>query len=828
MTPSDFSLAEVAVALPVDGTFHYLIPPGLNDRIKPGLRVLVPFGRRLVTGYVLGRLESSGRGRRPSGPIGPELKEIARVLDEEPFFGADLLDLFRFVSGYYHYPLGQVIAEALPTGLKVESLRRASITAAGREALDRPNLTGKEADFLKRLVRAGGLSLARLSREKGEILSLLRRFEGLGWAVVETHLSRDRVKPRSQTWLSPARTADKDRVRLGGRERELLDLLAKQGPTAADDLRPGFPTLNLMIPRLIGKGLLLTEDRILYRDDLGRALTFTRGAPELTEEQVRAVSALTAALERGRFAPFVLRGITGSGKTEVYLAAARQALDRGRTVLYLVPEISLTPALEGLLNARFQEEAAILHSGLSEGRRYDQWLKIIHRKARLVLGARSAVFAPLADPGLIIVDEEHDGAYKQEDKLKYQARDLALYRGRQHEAVVVLGSATPSLESFQAARSGRYHLLTLTERPGPGNLPRVDVVDLRFASGRRRTALTPMLKTALAETLAQGRQALLFINRRGLAGLALCLNCGYVVRCLNCSVALTPHQAPAADGRPGLILGCHHCGLEMKPPEQCPECRSGLVRYLGWGTERVENEVRKAFPEARVGRLDADTARPKGELTRILAGLRDQALDVLVGTQMVTKGHDFPHITLVGVIEADLGLHLPDFRAAERGFQLLAQVAGRTGRGQDPGRVIIQTYSPEHYTLLLARKHDYLGFFQQEIEQRLAAGYPPFTRLALVRFQGNSESVTASLARAAAESGRRLVQTSPRPGLDILGPAPAPLAKVKGRHRFQILVRSPKVKTLHAFLRDWLEQVRPTLKGQAVSLSLDVDPYHMM
>ncbi|MFH1091774.1 MAG: primosomal protein N', partial [Pseudomonadota bacterium] len=580
------------------------------------------------------------------------------------------------------------------------------------------------------------------------------------------------------------------------------------------------------------KGRLKIEERRVYRDSLGRAVSFESRPPVLSEEQAAAAASLTAALNRRTFSPFVLYGVTGSGKTEVYLAAAAESLAQGRTVLILVPEISLTPVLEGRLRARFGEEVGVLHSGLSDGERYDEWLKIKRREVRLVLGARSAVFAPLEDLGLIVVDEEHDGAYKQDEGLRYNARDLAVYRARQASALVILGSATPSLETFYAAKAGRYKLLRLPSRFGLGRLPRIDVVDMRLDTGRRRPVLTPIMKKALADALERKEQALLFINRRGTAGLAICMSCGQVVKCLNCSVTLTLHQSavePEALAGPDKgRLNCHYCGFEIEPPRRCQACGTGRIIYLGIGTERLEKEVQKAFPEARVGRLDADTARPKGELTRILTRLRDQELDVLVGTQMITKGHHFPNITLVGVIEADLGLHRPDFRAGERTFQLLAQVSGRAGRGEAPGRVIVQTYTPEHYTLLLAEKHDYLGFFEEELAQRLELDYPPFSRLALARFQGNSEAQARDKAEESAVLGRQLIESGRTPEVDLLGPAPAPLPKIKGKHRFQILIRAAKVQALQRFLDQWLNRIQPRLKGQAVSVSIDVDPYQMM
>jgi primosomal protein N' (replication factor Y) len=821
MTNLPATVAEVAVALPVSGVFHYLIPEDLREVVSPGLRVLAPFGPRQVTGYVLDLLASEEAVTKTG-----QLKYLTRPLDDDTLFGADLVPFFHFLSRYYHYPLGLVVAEALPSGLKVMSHRTARLTDQGAaRLLDGCSLTPSEKDFLGRLDRSQGLTMARLVKENCGLLSLVRNLESQGLVTVENRLHQDRIRAKKEKWLSIG-PGDQDQGKpLGSRETELLELLQTNGPTPAGELAPRFPSLAAMVKRLTVKGRLRVEERPVYRDALGRALFFEETSPRPTPQQERAIQSLSRAIQAQTFHPYVLFGVTGSGKTEVYLSAAREVLAQDRTVLFLVPEISLTPALEGLLRARLGQDVAVMHSGLSEVERYDQWLKIRRRKVRIVLGARSGIFAPLENLGLIVVDEEHDGAYKQEDKLRYQARDLAVLRAQQAGCLVVLGSATPSLETFQAARSGRYGLLTLDARIGQGRLPQVDVVDLRLDTGRRRPVLTPILKNALSQTLERGQQALLFINRRGLAGLPICLSCGHVIKCLNCSVTLTLHQKGSQGGE---ALNCHHCGFEIKPPQRCPACSSRLVRYLGLGTERLETAVRQAFPQARVGRLDADTARPKGELTRILESLRDRTLDVLVGTQMITKGHDFPNITLVGVIEADLGLHLPDFRAGERTFQLLAQVGGRAGRGEDAGRVIVQTYSPDHYTMLLAKRHDYLSFFEEEIKQRQESDYPPFTRLVLVRLQGNSEIRTAEAAREIARQGLMLLENGGNGDVDLIGPAPAPLAKVKGKYRFQILARGPLVRPLHDFLTRWMETVRPLLKGLGVSLTVDVDPYHMM
>jgi primosomal protein N' (replication factor Y) len=468
---------EVAVALPVAGTFHYRVGPKWRDDITPGRRVLVPFGNRRVTGYVLGR---AGDEAPEAPPLPRDLKEIIQPLDDEPLFGPEMTSFFRFTAWYYHHPIGLVIAEALPTGLKVMSHRTAHLTPDGQAALDQSETDPDEARLLGRLKKGRGQPLTRLAQDHpaGLVRSLVER----GWVRVDDQLSRDRVALRTETWvhLEPARTDLS--FRLGSREKEILGRLRDQSPLCASDLAGDGPTITPILQRLEKKNWVRLEQRPVYRDALGRSLDFGPEEPTATPAQSQAIDALAQALEEGVYAPFLLFGVTGSGKTLVYLAAARDALRRGRGVLWLVPEISLAPALEGLLRVRLDQDVAVLHSGLPPAERYDQWMKIRRGLARVAIGARSGVFAPIDNLGLVVVDEEHDGAYKQEDGLRYHARDLAVLRARQTGAVVVLGSATPAMETYGGAQSGRYRLLTLAERVGAGRLPRVDVVDMR--SGR--------------------------------------------------------------------------------------------------------------------------------------------------------------------------------------------------------------------------------------------------------------------------------------------------------------------------------------------------------
>ena len=816
--------AQVAVAARVTGLFSYLVPPELAGTAQVGQAVLAPLGARPAVGYImaLGRTQFSGR-----------LKPLLEIIGTEPLFGPGLSRLIHFIAAYYHYPPGQAAREILPGGLAPALIR----VLRSAETVDAP-LLGAEAEVLARLKGAGegGLDLKILSAEGlGEAA---RRLAASGRARPGWRLDYKAAGPRLEWWLGPADPPPAEPKRLGPREAALWRL-AQDGPAKPLSYFAHYVPRPLVQARsLAAKGLIELSAREVFRDDPNRALAPADPGPplELTPQQSRALSALETALagEGGR--EFLLFGVTGSGKTEVYLRAAALALAAGREVLWLAPEIGLTLGLESLLKSRLGgDRVAVLHSGLSAAQRHDQWLRIRRGLAPVVLGARSAVFAPLENLGLVVVDEEHDSAYKQDDSLRYHGRDLARWRAREASAVLVLGSATPSFESYQAALSGRLTLLEMSERPGTAVLPQVIIVDQRAEPARGRRALSPALGRALAETLARGEQALLFLNRRGLSSLPMCLKCGHVLECPHCSRALTLHgpQRPEAAvgaghaelGR-GETLVCHACGFRADPPSGCPHCLAPLVRYFGVGTERLLKIAAEVSPLVRGARLDTDSTRRRGEMKNILDGFARGEFNLLVGTQMAAKGHDFPNLTLVGVVDADLGLNLPDFRAAERTFQLLAQVAGRAGRGDVPGMVIIQTLNPRHPVLRAAAGHDYRAFFQAEIEARLELGYPPFSRLALIRFSGPEAARAEAAALAAAEAGRRLAAESDGL-LEVLGPAPAPLARLKEQYRFQILVRGTTAGIRHRFLSAWLPLAEKAASA-GLKLTVDIDPYHFM
>nr|WP_246325410.1 primosomal protein N' [Dissulfurirhabdus thermomarina] len=605
------------------------------------------------------------------------------------------------------------------------------------------------------------------------------------------------------------------------------------GLAAAEALPPGLLSARARrLDRILGRRAPLRER------DPGLAAWPGGPPPEPTPAQAAVLGELDAALSRGGFAPFLLHGVTGSGKTEVYLRAAAACLARGRGVLVLVPEIAMTAQTVGRFIDRFGEAVAVLHSGLTEAERLGQWLLLRQGKRRLAVGTRSAVFAPVADLGLVVVDEEHDPSYKQDDKFRYHARDVAVMRAKLQGAAVVLGSATPSLASFRNALDERYRLLSLDHRVERRPLPEVVLVDRKAhrpprRRPRRREAgappwLSPELHRALGETLERGEQALLFVNRRGFATFLFCQDCGHVFRCPRCEISLTWHKADAGpgaakgDGR----LACHYCGLTAPALPVCPQCQGHTVRAAGWGTERVAEDLAGLFPGVRVARLDRDVVRHRQDTEATLRAVRDGAVDVLVGTQMVTKGHDFPGLTLVGVLWADLSLHFPEYTAAERTFQLLAQVAGRAGRGDRPGRVVVQTWSADHYALQAATRHDFAAFFEAEMALRRALGYPPYGRLVNIRLSGaDGERVAAAAARLGRAAGR--LAAACRDGTEVLGPAPAPRPKLRNRFRWQLLLKGPS----GAALRRIWQRVASAEAGDlpsGIRVDVDVDPQHLL
>jgi len=800
---------EVAIHIPADRIFTYAVPAESRGETAVGKRVLVPLGKRSLTGTVIGIRRSTDR---------QDTKEITRVLDREPLFGEDDLRFYRWAAEYYFTPLGRAIGEILPGGIDIESLLWAVRLG---EADD---LKALQRDILGTLGRhTTGMALRSLEKELGRkaLLPELRKLEARGLVRLEERFRKPAVREKTEKDVlrteAPAGTA-----RLSERQREALRALESLGGRArvADFAEIGG-ALSLF-RTLEKKGLVAVRDRETLRSlEPAAAIGRTGAPPVLTPEQQTALEAVLKGIASGTFSPYLLHGVTGSGKTEVYIHAIAEAVRRGGRVLYLVPEIALTPQLVGRLESRFAaEEIAVLHSGIGPALRYDQWRRIARGEAKIVVGARSAVFAPVRDLRLIVVDEEHDTSYKQDERMPYNARDLAVVLAKQRGAAVILGSATPGLQSFYNTREKEFGYLCLTRRVEQREMPGIEIVDMkgeRDPNGKV-PPLSRRLVEQIARTLETKKQSLLFLNRRGFNTYHYCGDCAHVFRCLNCAVSLTHHLSEG-------VLRCHYCDFAVKAPPVCPECGGTRILSYGLGTERLAVEVQGLFPQARIARMDSDTTSARGSHGRILAALDRGEIDILVGTQMIAKGHDFPDVTLVGVVSADTTLNMPDFRAAERTFQLLTQVSGRSGRGGQPGTVVIQTLNPGHYAIRRTREHDFAGFYADEIDLRRDLQYPPFSRMVNLVVSGTGREQVEKAAARLGQRAKKLAEgdgTRTRP--TVIGPMEAPLGKVRGRYRWQVLVRGRQVRPLHAFVRRLIEGIE--IPG--CEIRVDVDPVNFM
>lgn len=757
---------EVAVDAPLATTLTYGQPNGRIEPLPVGCCVRVPLGGRRVVGFVLGPAESDS----PTFTVKP----ILELLDDFPVFPPELLPFYRWVARYYHHPLGEVLRTALPM---VPTSRRK---------------TRVQAKMVETLVPGSDLADYLHSSQKGdELIALLQQERSYVLKKAEQKAFRLFLAQYFSQERQPVMRAQLNRL---------------------------YPGAGPRLDRLVALNILQQTRVRVFRDPFGDPPQLQPKPDQLTVEQRQVMDSLLPAVDSASFVPFLLHGVTGCGKTEIYLRSVEHVMHLGGTALVLVPEIALASQMEAHFHSRFGEQLAVLHSGLSEGERFDQWQRVLDGSARVVLGARSAVFAPLLRLGIVIVDEEHEPAYKQEDGLRYNGRDLAVLRARMAGCPVLLGSATPSVVSYHHCQEKKYRLLTMHHRVANQPLPRVEIVDLAGSQrSRPDLSFSDQLINALADTLERRKQSLLFVNRRGFSSSMLCRDCGAIVQCKHCQVSLTLHR-----GRN--ILLCHYCGYSRHPDAICPTCGSTRISGVGIGSERIEEEVRQLFPQARVARLDSDTTSNRKHYLATLKAVREHQVDILIGTQMIAKGLHFPDITLVGVVWADSGLGMPDYKAAERTFALLSQVTGRAGRGGDPGLVIVQTYQPHHYSICLAQQHDYPGFFSREIAIRAPLHYPPFTRMINIRFSGLDEDRVRAAAVQVAECIRHHRWADK---MELLGPSPSPLVKIKDKTRWQLLLKSEHQAVLHAVCDEILARKRQ-LCPAAVTMGFDVDPENMM
>ncbi len=817
--PETNHFVEVAVPLPIRKTFVYEVPEELRSAALPGKGVVVPFGRRFLSGFVLGPAKEI--------PPGKKILPIRQVLDDEASISKEFLALMEWVANYYIQPIGEVIKAALPTGIRLRSREVYTITPKGLENLATGPGESLESKILRALKRQGGKgSISPRAQKNSSPATHDAIHRMIEEGLIKKEENRLEQKVKGKTFAYAQFLKRDDEVFLTPRQKEALDFIQKAGEVPVAEFKKKFKNASSILAALKDHEFVGMIHKESYRQPSWEGIEdWADGPPSLlTEPQRKAVEEIGQALRSQKFHPFLLHGVTGSGKTEVYLRVIDEAVAQGRQALLLVPEIALTAQLVAYFRARIRFPMAVLHSGLSAGERTDEWRRIKKGLVKLVFGARSAIFAPLDHLGMIIVDEEHDPSYKQEEKVRYHARDLALVRGKMEDAVVVLGSATPSMESYYNAVEKKFHYLSLPSRIDHRPLPEIQVVDMRQekGEGKERLIFSRALEEALRQNVERNEQALLFLNRRGFSTFALCRDCGFVYRCPNCSVSLIYHLSDKS-------FHCHYCDYCLPALSRCPECASVHIMLFGLGTQRLEEEIKKKLPGVRVGRMDRDTTSRKSSHQKILSQVRRGEVNLLIGTQMITKGHDLPRVTLVGVLAADLSLNIPDFRASERTFQLLTQVAGRAGRGSLPGKVIIQTFNPHHHSILMAQEQNFISFYQQEAEFRQEMAYPPFTRLVNLRLEGNAEAKTLRFAKMMEQIVSRILHQEKRfqGHVEVLGPTLAPLARLKGKCRCQMLLKGRKWSILHHFTEQILEKA-DEVSIPGVKLFIDVDPVNML
>lgn len=800
--------ADVALPVPLERAFTYAVN-GAEPEV--GARVLVPFSGQRLVGIVV-------RVHDEEPAEGVEIKPVQQVMDDVALLPNELMRLADWIAKYYVAPLGEVLRGMLPLNAEVRRTLLYRIAEAGRKVLyegaakgssRRSRLTAedqtREYAVLNALEGGDAIKLTSLRARSGANKALLEGMVRKRWLTREVEAT-DRDARRLE---KIAVLVDDARLpKLNANQMSILaELSAVGGRMRVRDLR-SLEVPQSTLATLVKRGIVVLED-VPEAFHLGGIHTpGQKHAHEhaLNEAQTEALASIAAAMSTGGFAPHLLYGVTGSGKTAVYIAAMRRALNAGKAALLLVPEIGLTPAMASQMHAAFGAEVALLHSQLSPDERAEQWHRIRRGDARVVIGTRSAVFAPVNDLGLLIVDEEHDGSYKQEETPRYHGRDVAVMRAKLLDIPVVLGSATPSLESWSNAERGRYTLLRMESRVANRPLPTVELVDMRdeFRTTGAENIFSRRLIEEAQATLDRGEQAIILLNRRGYSYVVMCRACGEKIECENCAIAMTYHKhaVTSAEGiaEPGERLECHYCGFRRTVPKACPRCNSEHLYFLGAGSQQGEERLGEIFPGARIGRMDRDTVRGRGDMERLLQRLHSGEINLLVGTQMIAKGHDIHGVTTVGVVGCDHALGLPDFRAAERVFQLLTQVSGRAGRGDAPGRVLVQSYYPEHYAVRAAAAHDYSGFVQKEMQFRRPFFYPPFGVLANVLVQ--SEQLNEAMTWAGT-LGRWFTQHT-TPGVRVMGPAPAPVARLKRIHRFHLLLKAQRRGELQTALRAML------------------------
>lgn len=818
--------AEIVFPLPFRNAFTYSVPKELEPYAKLGVRAVAPFGKRTLTGFIIKTSAATS--------VKDKIKPISDILDERPIFDKNALKFYEWLSDYYLSSLGEALRLAVPYGLDVESKRKIISTRSTCEELlsKEKNKSSVKAKILEVLSTRDEINLSYLQKLAGKknIYSVLRSLENAGALSILDEIENAKVKIKTAAYVKLAKSIGEIYAHLPELESRspkqlkiLLELISKKKPVALSELLRKTESSRSSADSLFQKGLVE-----IFEKEVERKYTeeYTESHDTLvpTKAQENVIKNIEGNLEPAKFGTFLLHGVTGSGKTQVYIELIKKVLEQNKTALILVPEISLTPQITSRLFNNFGDLVTVIHSRMSLGERYDSWRRVLKGKSKVVIGARSALFAPLKNIGIIIVDEEHDQSYKQFDSTpKYNGRDSAIVLGRMHNCPVLLGSATPSIESMYNALSGKYTLLEMPDRIDDAKLPKIRLVNISVERKKKKmeNVFSKQMLDHIEDRLKKKEGIIILQNRRGFSTQLYCEDCNEIETCENCSVPMVYHINQN-------ILQCHYCGLVRKVPHACTNCGSLSIKYFGTGTERVEDELEFYFPNARIRRVDSDSVSRKSSLSKIMLDFARGNIDILVGTQMVSKGLDFSRVTLVGVISAETTLWLPDFRADERTFQLLTQVSGRAGRSKTEGEVIIQTHNEKHFALQMVVKNDYNTFYQKEIFEREKMGYPPFTRICLIEARDQSEEKAAG---AINDLHRELIKYTKY--LKISQPASAIIARIKGNYRFQILIKSGKDSdaggaVLRKAVLESFSEFNRKSRYRDVRLIFDIDPQSIL
>ncbi|NSW90827.1 MAG: primosomal protein N' [Firmicutes bacterium] len=803
-----------------DKEYHYVIPAKLKDSVKPGVRVIVPFGKTNMPkeAYVLDVLDSSNWDG---------LKSINKLVDEKPVLNERMIRLAAWMRERYICTYHDAIKCMLPAGVGVKAYR--IVKLENYEGHVKEN----EKKILDALVECGNECELTELKNKLSLRSFhkyLRDLEAKGIISIREEFAT-RVKEKFIRVAYAVLPKEEIANVIEGnklkriQQIKVLEILMDNEYVAVQDIVKFAGVSPGVLDTLKKYGYIDFKEIEVKRSPFKDTGYESTRPLDLTDEQDEALKILKDRIDEGRFSEFLLHGVTGSGKTEVYMQLIQYVIGKGKEAIVLVPEISLTPQMTARFKGRFGNDVAVLHSRLSLGERYDQWRLIMEKKIKVVIGARSAIFAPLERIGLIIIDEEHEGSYKSEITPKYHAADIARYICKQQGGLLLLGSATPSVETYYRAEEGKIGFIEMKERPNNMLLPRVELVDMREELNKgNRSIFSNKLAEEISKNIDLRQQTILLLNRRGYSPFVLCRNCGYVARCINCSITLTYHAI-------GERLTCHYCGYTVKVPKECPKCKSKYIRHFGLGTQKLEEETKRYFPGSTVIRMDSDTTGYKNSHADILGKFRDQNINIMVGTQMIAKGHDFPNVTLVGVLAADSMLNIADYRASEKTFQLLTQVAGRAGRGEIPGRVVIQSYNTEDFSILAACKHDYASFYRQEIRLRKEMDYPPFTNIALVIMSGVSDKTVLESSKIVKNIICRNFESKSidKNRYEILGPMKPPIVKIKNKYRWRLVLKSKDIDILINVLRETSDEFNRVKNNKdMIELSIDINPVNML